>query len=214
MKCHAYPRVHSLEQRIAKGLGLGKSHNSHSHYSSFREHRDWIEWPVRSQGTVAHLPNSEACSKAGSTLNDSVQGHSLWWHFTTKCNCTKACYLRDICSELSCGRISNFLKRKQFIWLYFLYFHGCPNFQLAWAALSEEELSRAISTLVTSQIMSPDYFRGNYKLYKEHILSQRALFFNSQHFCGHICAFSRTAGVTRKHLDSSLQKGGRRVIVA
>lgn len=38
-KCHAYPRV-CLEQRIGKGLVLGKSSNFHSDYSSFRDHRD------------------------------------------------------------------------------------------------------------------------------------------------------------------------------
>jgi len=40
--------------------------------------------------------------------------------------------------------------------------HGYPVFWLAWATLSEEELSRATSVKVALKVMLPNYFHGNY----------------------------------------------------
>jgi len=43
-----------------------------------------------------------------------------------------------------------------------------PTFWLAWATLSEQELSWAVYTCTAAKVRSPIYFHGNYNRYKEH----------------------------------------------
>ena len=45
--------------------------------------------------------------------------------------------------------------------------HWCPTSWLAWAALSEEELSMSASTIVALKVMPLNYFHGNYNRHKE-----------------------------------------------
>lgn len=127
------------------GTGLGESRNSHSHCNCSQERRDCTEsmlWPGRTQGTVTHPPRSETC-KAGGHFKEwlsiaIVSRDSLllriWMN--RDCNCTKAhCLSTDICSENSCGKTSNYLKKRQFSWLYFLSLFD------NWAGLDSEVFS-------------------------------------------------------------------------